>query len=456
MGNQEKIDILKKGVEVWNEYKKQYPPKKITDDFGDFGGADLSGANLRGVDFSGMDLFGVNLSRADLSEADLSYADLDGADLKEAHLNGANLTGITLTGGNLFQTNLRGADLSGAHLSTANLLGADLSGAHLAETNLSRANLLEANLSKANLTRARLIGADLRRADLREAILYKAKLNGTNLSGANFSQASFNETSIDSRLVLDSLLISLTEEQKAGIIFSDERKEAKKKKEAKVTQPFPYLEIEFQDTGPWKNEWLAALLMSIQVTYNNIFYLITTDEKEIDIIKSKIERGCSVGAQNDIELKQIQIHSPLFLQYIQFAAEYAPQVATVLGTLASVFLAIPKGFKILMEARKIKVEAELKEIEVEERRLALDTKKKELFSKKEMEPVEKELQQIKIPTKNKTVLENQGSLFGLGSKNFMVIIAAIEETANIKIKAVEMKQYAESDFKDQNSGKNDT
>ena len=59
MANQEQLDILKQGVQAWNQWRREaskytYRPN-------------LSDANLSGADLSG----------ADLNDANLSYANLD-------------------------------------------------------------------------------------------------------------------------------------------------------------------------------------------------------------------------------------------------------------------------------------------------------------------------------------------------------------------------------------------
>jgi len=182
MVNDKHLELIKKGVTVWNEWKsKNY-------EIIDLIKADLIGADLIGADLIGADLSGANLSMANLSEADLSMAILSGADLSGANLNGANLSGAYLIGANLIK-----ADLSGANLNGANLSEADLNGANLIKTDLSGANLIEANLSKAKLSMAILIGADLIGADLNGADLSGANLNGANLNGADFSGANLSE-----------------------------------------------------------------------------------------------------------------------------------------------------------------------------------------------------------------------------------------------------------------------
>src|SRR5712692_1421662 len=122
MANQEHLDILKQGVEAWNQWRKEH-------------------TDIR--------------------------PELRGADLREASLGGAKLRGA----------DLYGADLYGSHLSGAVLFGANLHDAHLQDTKLRNADLREANLRKADLSRADLSRADLSRAVLVETILTGALLN---------------------------------------------------------------------------------------------------------------------------------------------------------------------------------------------------------------------------------------------------------------------------------------
>jgi uncharacterized protein YjbI with pentapeptide repeats len=190
MASPEHLAILKQGVSVWNEWRKQH----------DTVSPDLDNADLQGLELGGAKLSGADLRRAALFHADLSAADLSGADLIGANLIGAILSGATLSRAKLSRAKLSSAKLVGATLIGANLIGANLSGANLNGADLSGADLHSANLRRADLFRADLSGADLghaslTKADLRYAILIGAnltagKLVGARLVGADLSYAS--------------------------------------------------------------------------------------------------------------------------------------------------------------------------------------------------------------------------------------------------------------------------
>src|SRR4051794_31335277 len=74
MANEEHVALLKQGVDIWNEWRRENP---------DVYYPALSGANLRAAN--------LNVRAANLSEAILYQADLSGADLSGANLDKANL-----------------------------------------------------------------------------------------------------------------------------------------------------------------------------------------------------------------------------------------------------------------------------------------------------------------------------------------------------------------------------
>lgn len=99
----EHIAILQRGVDAWNEWRKDNPAVR---------------PDLRQADLSGMDLIEANLADSDLRGADLSNAKLNdcnlgGADLREAELCGVDLSTVK---GEIRPEKLAGADLAGCKL----------------------------------------------------------------------------------------------------------------------------------------------------------------------------------------------------------------------------------------------------------------------------------------------------------------------------------------------------
>jgi uncharacterized protein YjbI with pentapeptide repeats len=152
MANQEHLDILKQGVEVWNQWRKEHPEVQP-----DLSGANLIGANLHRANFEAsihyplqnfrffhsphpMPPYAVSTSlfKADLREADLSGANLRGADLTWVQTADISSPEVRWE---YTETNLTKADLSGADLSRAELSGANLTQSRLVKTNLSEAGL---------------------------------------------------------------------------------------------------------------------------------------------------------------------------------------------------------------------------------------------------------------------------------------------------------------------------
>jgi len=157
MANKEHLAILRQGVEVWNQWKRDNP--NIFPDLSkaDLRGADLRRANLIRVDFRRADLHEANLLRVNVSEAnlmgaDLRWTNLSGAYLRWTYLNGAKLNGAKLSGANLYWARLNGANLGSADLSRANLGWTDLSGVFLSEADFEGAILSGTLLTNVNLS----------------------------------------------------------------------------------------------------------------------------------------------------------------------------------------------------------------------------------------------------------------------------------------------------------------
>ncbi|MCB9341960.1 MAG: pentapeptide repeat-containing protein [Lewinellaceae bacterium] len=176
MAEQGHLEILYKGVEEWNNWRKKEelicrgisPLDKLLV-------ADLSKANLNKIRLAKFCLSLVDFEKTNLSEANLSETDLSEADL----------TGANLSAANLFRADLSRANLSGADLTKANLYEANLSGANLTKANLTGATLFRANLSEADLSKTNLTGADLTEANFLETRIKKAIMNNCKIYGIN-------------------------------------------------------------------------------------------------------------------------------------------------------------------------------------------------------------------------------------------------------------------------------
>ena len=134
MANEEQLKILRKGVKVWNEWRKKNPDTKI--------------------ELKEADLYAMDLDKVDFSGADLEKASLENAKLYEANLIQARLVGASLIGAKLIEANL-----SGANLSQAKLFDTDFSYADLSETDLTGAMLAKASLVGAKVHKSKLSGS---------------------------------------------------------------------------------------------------------------------------------------------------------------------------------------------------------------------------------------------------------------------------------------------------------
>jgi uncharacterized protein YjbI with pentapeptide repeats len=141
VANDEHVNILKQGIEVWNAWRNANPPSLKS----------LHNGTLR-PDLSGADLSSANLHRANLDAADLNDADLLSADLMHANLGHANLSGANLLSADLMHANLGDANLSGANLRAAALLSANLHAADLTDADLTQARLHETSFVDVDLT----------------------------------------------------------------------------------------------------------------------------------------------------------------------------------------------------------------------------------------------------------------------------------------------------------------
>ena len=138
MANQEHLEIIRKGVDEWNQWRKRDVTIRP-----DLSNANLSMVNLEEADLMGANLRGSNLSRSNLQRAKLIFANLTGADLTEAIVCGAELAKAKLS-----KTNF-----SSAHLMAIQALGCDfedsiLTGACIQYWNINAATKLDRTVCK--------------------------------------------------------------------------------------------------------------------------------------------------------------------------------------------------------------------------------------------------------------------------------------------------------------------
>jgi len=134
MANPEHLEILRQGVEVWNDWFRKNPNISV-----DLSGADLSEMCLKDVDLSGTTLRSVVFTKADLTLADLSMADLEYAVFKESNLTAADLRGSIMN-----HTDLQEANLTAAVFGFTDLEGTVFSRAKFSLTMLNAIDLSKA------------------------------------------------------------------------------------------------------------------------------------------------------------------------------------------------------------------------------------------------------------------------------------------------------------------------
>lgn len=128
MANPEHMEILKKGVEVWNRWRGEN--NEVIPDLrkANLALANLREFNLRKANLNGVQLIRATLTRADFMEAQVRVSNLYAADLSQAQLQGADL---------------QLAHLDCAELSHANFSMATLGGTMFGNVDLSKVEGLE-------------------------------------------------------------------------------------------------------------------------------------------------------------------------------------------------------------------------------------------------------------------------------------------------------------------------
>ena len=105
MANPEHLAILNQGVEVWNNWRNEYPGIDPDLSNSQFQNINLRNAKLnRDTDLQKSDLTSAVCYLADFSSANLNAAILPNANFRQANLVGANFSNAEITGTSLYGT----------------------------------------------------------------------------------------------------------------------------------------------------------------------------------------------------------------------------------------------------------------------------------------------------------------------------------------------------------------
>lgn len=192
MANSKHIEILREGVDFWNQWREKNPT--IIPDLSDY--------NLTGNKFGGINFSNANLQKTGLGYTELTSANLNNANLSHAAFRGALVHSSTFQKANLFgtlflQANLMACDFTNANLYKAKLNETQMKYAILNGANLQLASLNYAGLSEAKINNADLQNASLSCANLMDTEIINSNLKGANLTGANCIGTNFSNSNIE-------------------------------------------------------------------------------------------------------------------------------------------------------------------------------------------------------------------------------------------------------------------
>ena len=188
MADEQHIQRLLEGVEVWNEWRERVGASHLlflsdTNLYQIFRNAGKLDSEGR-IPLAGINFGTVLLNKSILANANLAGADLSFASLNEAYLTDADVSGAEFLAGRFDKSNLSNANLSRTKSLMASFEEANLSGANLPGSNFAISRFANANLTNADLT-----DSDFGRADFSNANLFNSNLTGSNLANASLSGA---------------------------------------------------------------------------------------------------------------------------------------------------------------------------------------------------------------------------------------------------------------------------
>lgn len=344
------------------------------------------------------DLDGWNKYR---KENNSQMIELISMDLRNVDFKNANLRSVNFSGSNLSHSNFNGADISGAVFSSSNI----------SFSNFSNVNGQYCTFHNVDLYSSSFNSSDLLGSEFNKSNMASVKILDSNISQCDFRSATLTGAVLDSRKQLKNLIHYLSDEQISGVIFQDERYSENFKKDAGETKAKTLeINLEGQTLTPFN---LSYLLLAIEGTYNNLFYLSDTESDDIEEIKRSIQPYYQgVGANEALMIKSIKEGS-IIIELTTLTA-----YAGLLYTLSKIFSTIGDQIisykKLQIEEKNSdllhkKAEAEIKKSEAETDRILIENKN--LLAKQESN-----LQLIadSFNTRNKVVEENKMELLNMG------------------------------------------
>lgn len=208
MANEEPLNILERGAEEWNLWRKENPDRWVS-----LRKIALTWPNLAGFDLHKVDLGGAVLLAANLTGVDLTGADLRGANLTQSNLTKAKLNKADMRNANFFSAVFNEAEIHTAYFGDANLemasfVGADLRGTNMVGADLSKADFTGADLTGVIMWDARLVRTNFERANLTNCAVHGISAWGLNLEGATQSGIIITPPREEPKITVDNLAVA--------------------------------------------------------------------------------------------------------------------------------------------------------------------------------------------------------------------------------------------------------
>jgi len=210
------IDILKKGVDVWNQWRLDNPELKPYLSFVTLLTMELKGINFKDahfrntnfikIDLTGADFRGATLKNTIFTNTVINNADLRGTDFRFSEFKNIKIKKTQLNNAHFFKISglpdIIEKGLTNGFFSQARLIEnikngfLNLQGVYLRNASLCNSNLQHVDFSESDLVWTNFSGSDLSCANFQNADLRKTTFNETNLCGTLFNNTDFRGSKI--------------------------------------------------------------------------------------------------------------------------------------------------------------------------------------------------------------------------------------------------------------------